>query len=168
MKRRDFLRNTGWFVVGASLVGLPGCQDDDNNTNPDAGPVEPPGTYRFPQGVASGDPREGSVVLWTRVEPADATGSHFGAIPLRVQVSADANFGALVVDLPLTAANATDHTVRVLVTGLAAATDYFYRFIAGQDSIAGRTRTAPDPTADVQVNLAWVSCQDYSAGHYGA
>ncbi|HZJ62087.1 MAG TPA: alkaline phosphatase D family protein [Kofleriaceae bacterium] len=168
MKRRDFLRNTGWFVVGASLVGLPGCQDDDKNTNPDAGPVEAPGTYRFPQGVASGDPREGSVVLWTRVEPADATGSHFGAIPLRVQVSADANFGTLVVDLPLTAANATDHTVRVLVTGLAGATDYFYRFIAGQDSIAGRTRTAPEPSADVQVNLAWVSCQDYSAGHYGA
>jgi alkaline phosphatase D len=167
MKRRDFLRNTGWFVVGASLVGLPSCQDDDPGTTPDAGSNEPAGTYRFPQGVASGDPRAASVVVWTRVEPASATGPQFGAIPMRLEVSADASFGTLVVDLSLTAAQATDHTVRVLVTGLAAATDYHYRFTAGRDTIAGRTRTAPDAAADVQINLAWVSCQDYGAGHYG-
>ena len=58
--------------------------------------------------------------------------------------------------------------MRVVVTGLAAATTYHYRFVAGRDMISGRTRTAPEATADVQVNLAWVSCQDYSAGHYGA
>ncbi len=39
---------------------------------------------------------------------------------------------------------------------------------AGRDSIAGRTRTAPETGADLPVNLAWVSCQDYGAGHYGA
>ncbi|HSR95710.1 MAG TPA: PhoD-like phosphatase N-terminal domain-containing protein, partial [Kofleriaceae bacterium] len=142
MKRRDFLRNTGWFVVGASLVGLPGCPKDDDETFPDAG-VPPSGTFAFPQGVASGDPREASVVVWTRVAPAGATGTQYGAISLQVQVSADASFGTLVVDQEVQAAQGSDHTVRVLVTGLSPATDYYYRFVAGQDSITGRTRTAP-------------------------
>lgn len=69
----------------------------------------------------------------------------------------------------MAAVAAADHTVRVLVTGLAAATTYHYRFVADSgDQIAGRTRTAPAKDADVQVNLAWISCQDYDAGHYGA
>jgi alkaline phosphatase D len=167
MKRRDFLRSTGWFVVGASLVGVPSCGDDgDKDTFPDAG-VEPEGTYRFPQGIASGDPRAASVVLWTRVAPAGDPGTRYGSISLRVQVSPDASFGTLVVDQRVQAAEGSDHTVRVLVDGLMAGTDYYYRFVAGKDSITGRTRTAPAADADVQINLAWVSCQDYSAGHYG-
>jgi alkaline phosphatase D len=166
MKRRDFLRSSGWFVVGAALVGIPGCGD---NLTPAATTVlEPRGTYSFPQGVASGDPRSASVVLWTRVALGKDSGDTFGAISLRVQVSADADFGTLVVDEELLATQGTDHTVRVLVTELSPATGYFYRFVAGRDVIAGQTRTAPDASADVQVNLAWVSCQDYSAGHYGA
>jgi alkaline phosphatase D len=166
MKRRDFLRSSGWFVVGAALVGVPAC--GDNLKPADEHHVEPLGTYQFPQGVASGDPRAASVVLWTRVVVATAGTGTFGAVPVTVQVSTDASFATVVVDQQLTAAQGSDHTVRVLVTGLAAATSYYYRFIAGQDTISGRTRTAPEANADVQVNLAWVSCQDYSAGHYGA
>ncbi|HSR98492.1 MAG TPA: alkaline phosphatase D family protein, partial [Kofleriaceae bacterium] len=37
-----------------------------------------------------------------------------------------------------------------------------------QEALQIDTRTAPAAGADVQVNLAWVSCQDYSAGNYGA
>ena len=167
MKRRDFLRNSGWFVVGAALAGVPGCKDDGHQ--PDGGPDNPPaGTYKFPQGVASGDPRATSVVLWTRVVLAAAPDSPSGAISVRVQVSGDAGYATMVVDQELTAAEGRDHTVRVLITGLAAGTTYYYRFVAGQDTITGRTRTAPAATDDVPVNLAWVSCQDYSAGFYGA
>ena len=166
MKRRDFLRSSGWFVVGAALVGVPAC--GDNFPPDDKVELEPMGTFSFPQGVASGDPRAASVVLWTRVTLSTAATGTFGAVPLRVQVSADASFTTLVVDEALTATQANDHTVRVLVTGLVAKTDYYYRFVAGQDVTSGRTRTAPDAAADVQVNLAWVSCQDYNAGHYGA
>jgi len=166
MKRRDFLRSTGWFVVGASLAGIPGCGD---NLSPADG-AEPAveGTFAFPQGVASGDPREASVVLWTRVVLAASPDDSVGVIPMRVQVATDADFRFLVTDRPVTASQANDHTVHVLVVDLAPAASYFYRFIAGADTITGRTRTAPAANADVQVNLAWVSCQDYSAGHYGA
>jgi alkaline phosphatase D len=162
MKRRDFLRSSGWFVVGAALAGIPGAGCGDNQEVPE--PPVPAGTYRFPQGVASGDPRPASVVLWTRIQKGFET----GPIELVVQVATDAAFGTIVVDQMVTATADADHTVRVLVTGLAAGTEYHYRFLAGADSIAGRTRTAPEAGADVQVNLAWVSCQDYAAGHYGA
>src|SRR4051812_20398567 len=115
MKRRDFLRSSGWFVVGAALVGIPGC--GDNIKPADAEVLAPKGTYAFPQGVASGDPRATSVVLWTRVVFNKDTGGTFGAIPVRVQVSEDATFETVVVDEPVQAALTNDHTVRVLVTG---------------------------------------------------
>jgi alkaline phosphatase D len=170
MKRRDFLRSSGWFVVGATLTGIPGCGDNakpgDITPPGDApgGKPDPAGTFSFPQGVASGDPQATSVVLWTRV----VRGSEATAVSVRVQVSTDATFGTMVADQQVSATSDSDHTVRVLVTGLAASTAYYYRFVAGQDLIFGQTRTAPGAGDDVQVNLAWVSCQDYSAGHYGA
>jgi alkaline phosphatase D len=165
MKRRDFLRSSGWFVVGAALVGIPGC-GDNGKPGVDAGNgIDPVGTYGYPQGVASGDPQSTSVVLWTRVvRSSDATAD----VTVGVQVSADPGFTTMLVNQTLTATTASDHTVRVLVTGLGAATDYYYRFLAGQDMKIGQTRTAPTSDADVQVNLAWVSCQDYGAGTYGA
>ncbi|HSR95524.1 MAG TPA: alkaline phosphatase D family protein [Kofleriaceae bacterium] len=122
--------------------------------------------FRFPQGLASGDPRASSVVLWTRIVPT--SGNAAAPVRLRVQVATDVRCENRVVDREIVATEASDHTVRVLVTGLRPATRYHYRFVAGRDSITGQTRTAPSANADVQVNLAWVSCQDYSAGFYGA
>jgi alkaline phosphatase D len=154
-------------VVGATLVGIPGCGDDlkSKPPNPDGGgSPDPAGTFSFPQGVASGDPRETSVVLWTRV----VRGADSADVQVLVQVANDARFTDVVANRVVTATAATDHTVRVLVTGLGPGTAYHYRFTAGQDAISGQTITAPAAQADVQVNLAWVSCQDYAAGNFGA
>lgn len=162
MKRRDFLKSAGAFIVAAKL--LPACGDDGGGTTPQPD-ASLQGLNRFPQGVASGDPRTTSVVLWTRAvfNPSPLTD-----VTLQLQVATDDAFSAVVVDMPLTATIASDHAVRVLVTGLTANTSYYYRFTAGVDQIEGRTRTAPGSTEDVQVNVAWVSCQDYQSGHYGA
>src|SRR5690349_14436365 len=93
MKRRDFIRNTGWFVVGAALV--PACGSDLLS---EAAADETAGAVRrlFPQGVASGDPRPTSVVLWTRV--VAASGDTTVPVQLRVQVATDARCLNLVVD----------------------------------------------------------------------
>ena len=169
MKRREFIRNTGWFVVGAAVVGVPACATDDTSLaqasemNNDLA-----ARFSFPQGVASGDPRATSVVLWTRVVVAGTADAACGPVQVRVQVSSNADLQSLVVDQEIAATPDSDHTVRVLVTGLKPGTDYHYQFVAGGDKISGRTRTAPAATADVQVNLAWVSCQDFSGGNYGA
>lgn len=99
MKRRDFLRSTGWFVVGASLVGAaPACDDGFEYDGPGTEPApRPMGSYAFPQGVASGDPRESSVILWTRLALVGKSDA-FSTVRLKVQVSTDASFGTLVVD----------------------------------------------------------------------
>lgn len=166
MRRRDFLQRTGWFVVGASLTGIAGCTDDKTNPPPvDAPTPEAQGTYSFPHGVASGDPRESSVVVWTRVvRNSDAA----AAVIVHIQVAPDPDFSTIVADRLVNATSASDHTVRVVVTQLSDNTTYYYRFTAGQDSITGQTRTAPAADAKVQVNFAWVSCQDLSAGSFGA
>ena len=171
MKRRDFLRGAGWFVTSAALSGIPGCSGG-SSSNADGGsdggsdssnPVA--GTFVFPQGVASGDPRTSSVVLWTRAVRADGATD---PVALTVQVASDAAFTNVVVHQDISASADSDHTVRVLVTGLAANTPYYYRFLAGLDTVSGQTRTAPDASTDTQVNIAWVSCQDYEPGNYGA
>lgn len=160
MKRRDFLRGAGAFIVSANLLG---CGDNRAPVvEPDLGAR---GVFAFPQGVASGDPRTTSVVLWTR---AIAKADPGATVALTVQVATDAEFSSTVVDQSIEATSASDHAVRVLVTGLTANTAYFYRFVAGRDEIVGRTHTAPEATADVQVNLAWVSCQDFQAGQFDA
>jgi len=162
VKRRDFLKVTGTFFVTASLGGIPGC-GDNIGSQPD-GSV-PTGTFTFPHGVASGDPRPTSVVLWTRcVNSDDAT----SAIPVTVEVASDADFANIVAHQEVSAGPDADFTVRVVVSGLTAATSYHYRFRVGTATIAGQTRTAPAADANVPVNFAWVSCQDFTAGTYGA
>jgi len=161
MKRRDFLRGAGAFIVGAKL--LPACGDD--TTTPPKPDGSSQGIFAFPQGLASGDPRTTSVVLWTR---ALRTAEPLADVALKLQVASDEGFASVVVDQMLTATFASDHAVRILVTDLSPDTAYYYRFVAGVDEIKGRTRTAPLATADTQVNIAWVSCQDYQSGQYGA
>src|SRR6185369_8671465 len=160
------------------LSGLAACGDDDDHGNKpsndaggsdggtDAGKPEP-GTYEFLHGVASGDPQPDSVVLWTRVQAKDAMSTD--PITLRVEVSKSDKFDKLIVHQQVTAGPDSDFTVRILVDGLEPDSVYFYRFVAGADeSRSGRTRTAPETDADVPIHFAWVCCQDYGAGFYGA
>lgn len=167
IKRRDFLKASGCFVATAALggVGGSGCGDDDGGGGgPDAGPQT--GDYSFPQGVASGDPREASVVIWTRAAPTDSSAT---SVDVVAEVSPMQDFSMLVVNETLTITAESDWTLRLLVEGLSAGTHYYYRFRAGVDeSIVGRTLTAPPAASTDPVNFAWASCQDFAAGTYGA
>ncbi len=160
MKRRDFLKSAGCFVASASFTGLLGCSSDSSA-------ADKAGAYLFAQGVASGDPRELSVMLWTRVERSGKKPSQ-APIELVLEVASSDDFKTLLVSKDVTASAASDFTVRVLVEKLTADTTYYYRFRAGADeSRVGRTRTAPSPTADVPARFAWACCQDYSVNFYG-
>jgi alkaline phosphatase D len=120
----------------------------------------------FPQGVASGDPQPDGVMLWTRAEPRELTGS---SVPLQLQLSRTADFAQLALDTRLLAEADKDFTLRIYVDQLQADSRYFYRFLGagGATSPVGRTRTAPVPGQDREVRLAFASCQSYEQGFYG-
>jgi alkaline phosphatase D len=160
MRRRDFLKGAGCFVASAAAVPWLGCESDPDDSGSTAG------VYAFPQGVASGDPRPASVMLWTRVIRSMQADT---PIALRLELSETESFDELLLSKMLEATRQSDFAVRVLVEGLQADRIYHYRFRAGGDSSrVGRTRTAPKHDADVEPRFAWVSCQDYSANFYGA
>ncbi|MBS0471115.1 MAG: alkaline phosphatase D family protein [Proteobacteria bacterium] len=120
----------------------------------------------YPQGVASGDPDSGSVILWTRCPPA--TGNT--APKLTVEVAEDDAFRKVVATAAALPLADNDWTVRVLAAGLKPATTYWYRFTDahGMGSRIGRTRTAPADDDSRPVNFAFVSCQDQNTGYNNA
>ena len=157
-------------VTRRSLLGLISSSTFVLSASPGAAASEPlpanqPG-LRFDQGVASADPQQNAVMLWTRAQPERASEQ----VKLLVQVSSDPDFASIVVDSLLETSSDSDYTVRAYITGLQADTHYYYRFIGPDKSVSrmGRTRTAPGPDQQKDVNLAFVSCQSYEQAYYGA
>jgi alkaline phosphatase D len=119
---------------------------------------------RFALGVASGQPQPAGVVLWTRL-----TGPGLPAeVPVAWEVAHDEAFTRIVARSRENAVAADAHSVHAEPQGLQSDRWYWYRFSAlGQRSMAGRTRTAPAPDADVkQLAFAIASCQRWDHGHY--
>lgn len=157
MDRRGFIRSAAYFTVAGAGVLVSACGGSDSS---------PQGMYAFGLGVASGDPKDSSIVFWTRCAPISGS----APVDLRLEVALDATFSRPVALVDLQAVAAYDFTVRAKVTGLAPSTAYFYRFIAGSDtSPAGQARTAPAAaSAPAQLRFAWMTCQDWSVNHWGA
>jgi alkaline phosphatase D len=187
MDRRQFLKYSSFITVSvASGAGLSACGGSSSAPADGAAGDLPlaSGPWKFPQSVASGDPKADSIMLWTRAVPssadsvAAAPSAADSAIRL-VMTSADnsaalggntALSGTTVVDVKLPLQSQYDNTVRHKVTGLSANTVYYYQFVAGDTrSNVGRCKTAPAADADVaQLQFAYMTCQDWSVNHWGA
>lgn len=119
----------------------------------------------FYHGVASGDPRAASVILWTRVTPADSTKQ---ALSVDWLIARDTALTNIVDSGTATTNPAEDYTVHVEANGLRPATTYYYAFrYQGEYSLTGRTRTTPTGKAD-QLRFAVVSCSNFQAGYFNA
>src|SRR5689334_89763 len=133
MQRRRFL-HVAVAAFGSLTVPLVGCGSDAELPLPSEDALA-----AFPQGVASGDPRPDSVILWTRVSPNGAAEE-----TVHYEIGLDQAFSAVLAAGDLTVDASTDFAIRVKVTGLTARTTYYYRFRArGATSDIGRTKTAP-------------------------
>jgi len=119
----------------------------------------------YPEGVASGDPDESSVILWTR-RPYGVGNQHL----LTLEVAEDEAFRRVVSHAPAPVSARSDWTTRVLVGELKPSHIYWYRFsdAEGNGSRIGRTITAPEPNDARPVNFAFVSCQDVNEGKLNA
>jgi alkaline phosphatase D len=128
---------------------------------------------QFAHGVASGDPRPTSVVLWTRVTPTASSTPGSGAGPDVVvdwQVSTNSSFTKIVRSGRFSTGPARDHTVKVDATGLQPERIYYYRFSYGSvRSGVGRTRTAPAAASSpANLRLGVVSCANLQAGWFSS
>ena len=159
---------TATLASGNLAVGCNNAGDDE-----DTRPLQDGAAY-FPQSVVSGDPRQDSVIVWTRLEDPDLAADADAEVKL--ELASDAEFTTLV-ELDgetgtLAPAKAMyDRCVKVKVRGLEPATTYYYRFIHSRDdgrfvSPVGRTRTAPAADADAKLRFAVVSCQDFNGRYY--
>lgn len=175
MDRRNFIKWGSFLTVSVAGATLAGCGSGDDglaqktppgtDPAPDKDPVAEPARYQFPQGIASGDPRPDSMILWTRV-----LGESSGAFPVTIELALDEAFTQpIALSNPTSVAHPEwDYTVRHKVTGLAPWTTYYYRFTAGRStSPVGRTKTAPQASASVdELRFAFISCQDWSVNHW--
>lgn len=120
----------------------------------------------FPEGVASGDPDSGSVLLWTRFPQSNAD----ARLDLHLEVAEDSAFSHVIATASAPVSGASDWTCRVLVGGLKAARVYWYRFTDahGNGSRVGRTITAPLESDPRPVAFTFVSCQNVNQGAQNA
>ena len=110
-------------LLAAAALAAGAC--DDGGSSPDPTPTFAPGaTASFTSGVASGDVRPGSAVLWTHAEGGDN---------VSVEVARDEGFSTIEHSAAAVTSAARDYTVKVKIEGLAADARYYYRFRAGTD-----------------------------------
>ena len=115
----------------------------------------------FRHGVASGDPTQDRVVIWTRVTPP-----HDRSVEVRWTMRTDA--GAHVAHGVATADATSDWTVSVDVGGLEPGAGYVYSFEAlGERSPDGTARTLPGGDRP-RVRFAQLSCAKFNAGYFNA
>jgi len=148
--RRKFIRTFSLGAAAVSTIPLSACGGSDN--------LEP---VTFAHGVASGDPLADRVILWTRITtPA--------TIDLDVDwaIAEDSEFARSVASGTVRTGAASDYTVKVDATGLAANRSYYYRFRCQEvTSPVGRTRTLPTG-AVTRARFAVFSCSNYPAGYF--
>jgi alkaline phosphatase D len=148
-------RQTLVALLGAAAAPVAGL------LSPAGSAAETEAATVFQHGVASGDPDQQSLVLWTRVTLA-------GDVRGMWQLARDPDFANILQSGDFTTGEAADHTVKILVRDLAAGTTYWFRFLVdGVRSPVGRTRTLPDGPLE-SLGLALVSCSNHAFGFFHA
>lgn len=154
ISRRDFLSCLA--VAGAAAPALalarpfaPFAHDADREV--------------FAHGVASGDPLDDRVILWTRVTPRDLSKK----VDVRWTIARDPALRHEVRSGKVHTDAGRDFTVNVDVEGLDEGETYYYRFEAegGAKSPIGRTRTLPHGKTR-RLRLAVASCSNYPFGFF--
>ncbi|RSO39467.1 alkaline phosphatase D family protein [Acinetobacter lactucae] len=155
ISRRELIQKSLFGFGALSLpVAFTGCNDGSDDESLEA-------QADFLHGVASGDPLQDKVILWTRLTPVDLTA------PLKViwEIATDDQFKQNLKTGMVQTTKTDDFTVKVDATGLQAGTTYYYRFRFGSKiSPVGQTKTLPVSTN--KVSFAVCSCSNYPAGYF--
>lgn len=164
MDRRLFIKALTTASIGIPI--LTACGGGSNNGGGSGGGGQAlTSGLRFEHGVASGDPLDDRVILWTRATPPQG---HSGDIRVLCEIAEDPNFETIVLSETLPSSASRDYTVKFDAAGLLADRRYWYRF-SGQDSRSdiGRARTLPLPGQYTdRLRFAVCSCSSYPHGYF--
>jgi len=155
ISRRELIQKSLFGLGALSLtVGMTGCNDSSDNETSSL-------KVSFEHGVASGDPLQDRVILWTRLTPNETS----ARLQVTWELALDQQFKQIIKTDKVTTSASQDFTVKVDATGLRADTSYYYRFIFGNKiSPIGQTKTLPISTS--KVSFAVCSCSNYPAGYF--
>jgi alkaline phosphatase D len=118
----------------------------------------------FSHGVASGDPLQDRVILWTKLTP----GSFGKSVVGRWYVASDPRLAKVIRSGEFTTDVTRDFTVKIDVAGLDPGRTYYYQFEAlGARSSIGRTKTLPVGNIS-SLRFAFASCANYPQGYFNA
>ncbi|MBE9601701.1 alkaline phosphatase [Pedobacter sp. MC2016-24] len=118
----------------------------------------------FLQGVASGDPLQDCVIIWTRVTPTDPLKTH-----VKWEISTDPGFSKLIKEGQVDISAHHDYTVKVDVKGLKPGCKYHYRFLyQGTISEVGETQTLPEDLKEGDFTMAVLSCNNWEDGYFNS
>ena len=150
MKRRKALKITSIGAIGLSASISSSCSKN---------------IYSFNHGVASGDPLEDRVILWTRVTPQQA-----GPVETILEISENENFSKIAHSTKLQTSSLSDYTVKYdFLAKQYCDSDkgFFYRFRAGSSiSEIGKSKTFSKNTESVKIGV--FSCSNFPAGYFNA
>ncbi len=147
VSRRRFL---GTVASGSLALAAPGSASALTQDSRDV----------FTHGVASGDPLDDRVILWTRVSGGR------GDVEVNWWLASDAGMQSVVARGSIVTNADRDFSVKADPPGLRPGTTYYYQFAAmGASSPIGRTKTLPVGDID-RVRLAVVSCSNLPFGYF--
>ncbi|REH56728.1 alkaline phosphatase D [Tenacibaculum gallaicum] len=159
IKRRNFLRNSLLVTGGLLLVpNFISCKDDDIDELPIPDNLA---DKNFEQGVASFDPTNSQVIIWTRYSTQNTSAT------LVWQLAKDKNFKDVVRQAEVTTDASRDFTVAVEIKDLDAGQKLYYRFVSVDDkatSPVGETLTFSESISEVK--LAVASCANFAYGYF--
>ncbi len=160
-KRRDFLKSA-LLVSGGILLSpvITACRNLDDFAGLEPAP-QGLQIRNFDYGVASFDPTESSVIIWTRYNSSSE---------LCWEISKSADFSKLESVGRVVVEAMHDNCISIEIKNLPSNSKYYYRFYnrATKDvSVVGETITLPSKTdAANSVKMAVASCSNYPAGHF--
>ena len=150
MKRRQALKISSIGAIGLTASISSGCSKN---------------TYFFYHGVASGDPLDDRVILWTRVTPQQA-----GPLEAILEISENKNFSSIIFSKKLQTSSLSDYTIKYdFLAKQYCDSDkgFFYRFRAGNEiSEIGKSRTFSENTIAAKIGI--FSCSNFPAGYFNA
>ena len=150
MKRRLAIKISSLGAIGLSASINTGCSNN---------------AFSFNHGVASGDPTEERVILWTRVTPKKV-----GTVQVILEISEKENFSKIVFKKKLHTSSLIDYTIKYDFEAskyCKSHEGFFYRFKAGNVfSEIGKSKTFSADTKSVKIGI--FSCSNYPAGYFNA